>query len=205
MTMIPDMLVSEIVGFMKMYIYMLVIVAAVMVLYKNHKTSKAVYDLCASQDECRDTINKMIEYAQTSDDTAANRLNYVAHTAAVIESIIEIYKLFKYSIDSHIAFSREWANNELTFSKLYDKSFSKAILSLDEVESGKYVCHSDINYKSLVDGASGIEDDDEWSDWMDMNICLLRTYIRSENQAIMNVAVANILQIPIEAKNSGEI
>lgn len=205
MIMIPNMSVNEVINFVMTFIYVLILVAAVRILYKNHKTSKAVYDLCASQDACRDMINKMIEYAQTSDDIATNRTNHVAHMAAIMESILEIYRLFQYSIDTHSTFSREWADVGLTFSELYNKSLFKAVLTLNEVKSGKYVRRNDINYDSLVNGSSAIEDDDGWNDWIDMNIHFLKIYVCSENQAIMCIAVANILQIPIEQTYSREI
>lgn len=210
MIMIPDMFTNEVAGFMETFIYVFIVVAAIMVLYKDYKANKAIHNLCVSQDECCDMINKMIQYAQTSDDTAMNRLNvnrvkHIAHLAAICEAGFEINRIFKRSANTHNTFSKEWANTGLTISKLYSKSFNKAILILEEIKSGEYKFCGDFNYEAMVNEASEIEDDDEWNDWIDMNIGYLKKYIGLKVHAIMNVEVANILQIPIEINDSKEI
>ena len=205
MIMIPDMFANEVVGFMETFIYVFIVVAAIMVLYKDYKANKAIHNLCVSQDECADMINKMIKYAQTSDDTAMNRVKPVAHLVAICEAGFEINRIFKRSANTHNTFSKEWANTGLTISKLYSKSFNKAILILEEIKSGEYEFCGDFNYEAMVDEASAIEDDGEWNDWIDMNIGYLKKYVGLKVHAIMNVEVANILQIPIEINDSKEI
>lgn len=70
----------------------------------------------------------------------------------------------------------------------------------DEIESEKYEFDGGIDYNTLVDEVSELEEDNEWNDWLNASIGVLRNYIHSRNQVLMNVAVANILQIPIEVK-----
>lgn len=171
-----------------------------MVLYKNYKINRSIYKLCVSQDECKDMINKMIEYAQTSADITENRSYPLTHFVAIAEACMEIHKIFKRSIDANIAFNKGWAKTGLTFSKLYEKSLNKAILMFDEIESEKYEFDGGIDYNTLVDEVSELEEDNEWNDWLNASIGVLRNYIHSRNQVLMNVAVANILQIPIEVK-----
>ena len=196
--MIPIMYVSEIVSFLKVFIYVFTVLAALTIIRKYYKIQKDIYDLCMSQEQFMDTVERLIDYAQTSDDNdgIVDRSDPAGHVAAIGESCFELCRMFRDSTNKHISFNTVWKNSGLTVSKMYDKSFSKALDKFDEVVTGDYRCSEGIRYDVLIDAASGVQDD-EYDEWVSSNISSLKNCINIEARGIMIAGIIKILHLPI--------
>lgn len=196
--MIPIMYVSEVVSFLKVFVYVFMVLTALMIIRKDYKIQKDIYNLCMSQEQFMDMIENLIDYAQNSNDNdgIVDRSDPAGHVAAIGESCFELYRMFRDSVNRHISFDTVWKNSGLTISKMYDKSFSKALDKFDEVASGDYHCSEGIKYDVLIDAASGVQND-EYDEWVTSNISSLKNYISIEARSIMIDGIIKILHLPV--------
>ena len=196
--MIPIIYVSEVVSFLKVFVYVFTMLAALTIIHKYHKIQKDIYNLCMSQEQFMNTVEKLIDYAQTSNDNdgIVDRSDPAGHVAAIGESCFELCDMFRDSTNKHISFDTVWKNSGLTVSKMYDKSFSKALDKFDEVATGNYRGSEGIKYDVLIDTVSGMRND-EYDKWVTLNISSLKNCISLESRTIMIASVIKILHLPV--------
>lgn len=196
--MIPIMYVSEVVSFLKVFVYVFTMLVALTIIHKYRKIQKDIYNLCTSQEQFMDTVERLIDYAQTSDDNdgVVDRSDPAGHVAAVGESCFELCRMFRDSTNKHVSFDTIWENSGITVSKMYDKSFSKALDKFDEVATGDYQCSEGIRYDVLIDAVSDVQDN-EYDEWITSNISSLKNCISLETRTIMIDSVIKILHLPV--------